>query len=138
MEYEFNGRWVGVQLTVTANEVISLPDVFNESYTHRIKLYNSGSDLFNSTCYELDTRYIVQMGGQSSPIQPGVQGTYITVAAADDGTTIEVPAGVEVWLIFPGNQGWVRNIDFTQSGNIVTIINGSTVTGGQTYLMLAL
>lgn len=53
--YEFNSRWFGVEVEVTNGQNIVLPYVFNNNYTHNIKFYNTDYELFNDTCYSLNT-----------------------------------------------------------------------------------
>jgi hypothetical protein len=138
MKYEFNGRWFGREISVTNAQVVELPSVFNEQYVHTVQFYNSAAELVNSMCYTLDTAAIATVA-TLSPLQPGGNtGMYMTVEVESDGVDVEVPAGRTVWLIFMGNQAWVRDVDFTQSGTTITIINGSTVLAGQILLMMYL
>lgn len=58
MEYEFNGRWFKEEISVENGENIALPNVFNEAYIHQIKLKNTAGELFNDTCYKLNTNNI--------------------------------------------------------------------------------
>lgn len=138
MKYEFNGVWFGRDIPVTNAQLITLPNVFNEHYIHRIQFFNNSGSLFNDTCYSLDTASI-PTEATNSPVQPsGNTGQFLTIEVEADGTEVTVPGGQEIWLIYMGNQVWMRDVDFTQSGTIITIINGSTVTEGQTLLMMYL
>lgn len=53
--YEFNGRWFGFELSVTEDQRVVLPNVFNECYTHLLKFYNPLGNIIGNTCYSLNT-----------------------------------------------------------------------------------
>lgn len=138
MAYEFNNSWFAQSISVTNNEIIELPNVFNENYNHTIKLYKTDGSLFDDTCFVLDSGSLLMSRTVTSPSSSGGAGNYITVEVEADGSTFEVPAGLTVWLIFPGNQGYVRNVDFTQSGTTITMTNGAYFTAGQQLLLMYL
>jgi hypothetical protein len=52
---EFNGTWIRLSLEVTEGEPIVIPNVLNGRYVHTIRLLNSDKELFNDTCYKLET-----------------------------------------------------------------------------------
>lgn len=138
MRYEFNGRWFGEQITVTNDELISIPYVFNESYTHIIEFIKGDGTVFENTCYTLDTNQIMGI----SPASSGGGGisvdNWLTVTVQQDGSTFEVAAGYTIWLVFNGQQGLLRGVAFTQSGTTITMINGDYYAAGTQLLLLSL
>lgn len=138
MRYEFNGRWFGREITVENGALVSIPNVFNEHYIHKIQFYNSTDELVNDKCYTLGTANVT-VEPTLSPIQPAPEGQWGTVTIETDGAdSFEVPAGRNIWLVFPGNQGYVRNMDFTQTATTVSMTNGTTFYDGQQILYMYL
>lgn len=52
---EFNGTWIRLNVEVTEDENIVIPNVLNEHYTHTIRLLTIDKDLFNDICYKIVT-----------------------------------------------------------------------------------
>lgn len=138
MKYEFNGKWFGEEITVTNDQAVEIPNVFNENYNHTIEFYSGDGTLINNTCYTFDVSKLITANNVTSPSSGTSGGSYFTITADDTSETITIPQSQNVWLIWPGNQAWVRNVDFTQSINQITLINGSNFTAGDTYLMMYL
>jgi hypothetical protein len=131
IEVLFNGSVKTFQVAIIEGDNIILPtSAFNESYTHEVEISYSGE----STCYKLTTIPATGLP-DFEPIPPVNGGLFGTVEIDDYTTTFEVEAGRTVQVILPGNQAWVRDKDFTQSGTTITIINESNVEPGTlTYL----
>ena len=55
VQIEFNGTWIRLNVEVTDDEPIVIPNVLNEHYTHTIRLLNTTKELFNDICYKLVT-----------------------------------------------------------------------------------
>lgn len=128
MRYEFNNRWFGVEIEVVDGELIEIPNVFNELYTHTIQFYRPDQTLYEDTCFTLDTRQLMGLTGtSSSSTSAGLIGTVELTEYTD---TFEVPTGRTIWLVFPGNQGYARYTDFTQSGTTITMLNGIVLPPG--------
>lgn len=129
MRYEFNNRWYGENIDLTDGEVIEIPYVFNEFYTHTIQFYRPDQTLYEDTCFTLDTRQLMGIapassgGGGDSGVKMG------TVEITEYTSTFEVPARRTVWVIFPGNQGLGRYTDFTQSGTTITLLFSQVPSG---------
>lgn len=136
MIYEFDNRWFSEQVLVQQDMPIVIPNVFNEAYTHILYFLIANGTSYQNTCYTLDTRKLLAMAPASSG--GGISsGQWITVELTEDTDTFTIPGG-DAWLIFPGNQGYVRNIDFTQNGLTITMINGAFFPSGQQLLILVL
>lgn len=118
IEVLFNGNITTFQVSVVEGENIILPTSgFNESYTHEVSITEAGE----TVCYKLTT--IPAKGlPDFEPIPPVNGGLVDTVTIDDYTSTFEVPAGREVQLIFPGNQAYARDVDFTQSGTTITML----------------
>lgn len=133
MSYEFNGRWFGEILPVVSGEVIEIPNVFNESYTHLVKFYKTDTDIINDTCYSLDTSLLMGMseGNVSSPSDSG-----FNYANATGNGTNEVPflSGTPI-VIFDGNQSYIQG-QFTFSAGVITMTNGVVFYDGQPLTIL--
>lgn len=137
MRYEFNNRWFGENITVTDGELIELPYVFNEFYTHIIQLYRPDQTLFEDTCWTLDTAQIMGIAPASVSGGGATVGNISTITIDDYTSTFDVPGGRTVQLVFPGNQGYARDVDFTQSGTTITMLNGIVLSPGViTYIYL--
>jgi hypothetical protein len=135
-QYEFNGRWKGGTVDVTEGEAIVLPYVFNENYIHEIK-FLLGGDLVNDTCYKLDTSgiptsYSQNTGEDENTLTFEVTSDMLSTTTIDDVEyqVLTNPSinSREVALLADGNQ--IYN-GFTQSGNALTMINGTTFYVGQ-------
>lgn len=141
-EYEFNGRWFGGSIDVTAGQNIVLPWVFNEHYRHTIKIYDENGDLFNDTCYTFDTSKVA--GSYTTPTIPNTD--YILNVTLTEGmlsvdgdgnqiVTIPAIAGNSIMLIADGNQ--IYNFgSFTQAGNSWTYTNGASNYAGQKITLI--
>jgi len=55
---EFNGTWIRLSVDVVDEEPIVIPNILNERYVHTIRLLRANKDLFNNTCYRLQTGYV--------------------------------------------------------------------------------
>lgn len=140
-EFEFNGRWFGGTVDVTTGQNIVLPWVFNEHYIHLIKFYQADGDLFNDTCYKLDTSKVA--GSYSAPSE-AAEVSYLTVALTEDMltevdgqqvVTIAAIAARDIILIADGNQIYNTG-SFTQVGNSWTYTNGAVNGVGQIITIL--
>lgn len=127
MRYEFNGRWFVSALSVTQDTPIVLPTVFNESYIHIINFYNNAAEVFNDTCYTLDTNKIPGSNTSGSIPVPGNAVDYLAYIVVD-GTpsTSLVAIGDLTGKEINGGSGI---IDARLIGRVVT---GASV-GGQIY-----
>lgn len=129
--YEFNERWFGGSVEVENGVNIVLPFTFNEHYRHTIKFYNSENELWNNTCYTLDTSKIVGVYAQGTV---SVQENIFNVTVEEDGSTVTSGkiAGRNVMLVADGAQVYNRQPDnFTQTGNSFTMTNGVSFAAGQ-------
>lgn len=129
MSYEFNGRWFGETITTTVGSPIELPNVFNEQYTHTIKLYKADGTLLNDTCYSFDTAMLMSQGG--SPIVPEGGGlSYTAITHSGDSDTIPFALGTPE-IIMDGTQTYLSD-KFTWDGATITMTNGVSFYDGQT------
>lgn len=128
IEVLFNENIKQFEVAITEGENIILPtSAFNENYTHEVEITQGGE----STCYKLTT---IPASGlpDFTPVPPENALLYTTLIAVTD-TTLQSSSGETIISIMPGNQDWVVDVDFTQSGTTITIINGSTVSIGTVY-----
>lgn len=137
VKYEFNGLQKGFTISVVNNTPIVLPNNFNEFYNHVVEFIRADNTVYEETCFTLNTADLILNVGSvvNEPSAPLLPMTFTVEEIAADGAQFTVPSGITVWAIFPGNQGWGRNEDFTQLGNVITITNGSTVSVGQSLLL---
>jgi hypothetical protein len=133
MSVEFNGRWRGVQIDVVNTELLELPNVFNEDYTHTIKFYTAGGALVNDTCYTFNSASVIgTASGVTSPSSSsGLQ--YATVVADADGDSFDFALGTPI-VIITSNQSYDEG--WTYDGATVTWTNGNTVYDGQRLTIL--
>jgi hypothetical protein len=132
MSVEFNGRWRGTSIDVVSSELLELPNVFNENYTHKIKFYTAAGALVNDTCYEFNSASVIGTVSPSSPSSSsGLQ--YATVIADADGDSFDFALGTPIVIITSSqsyDEGW------TYDGVAVTWTNGNTVYDGQRLTIL--
>ena len=57
VQVEFNGQRIRLNIEVTYGQPIVIPNILNEGYVHTIRLLNTDKELFNNTCYKLDTKH---------------------------------------------------------------------------------
>lgn len=77
--YEFNGVDNQINVTYALNDPIILPNQFNPSYRHSLKLFKPDGNLFNDTCYVLNTHLTLNgNGGGIAPVTPYTVTTNIT------------------------------------------------------------
>lgn len=127
--YEFNGKWFGGSIDVVDTENITVPFVFNESYIHVIKFFKEDGTLFNDTCYKLDTSKIVGNYTAATVTEENIFN--VTVAAAGASFTSSKINSRPVMVVMKGSQAYNRNaVNFTQSGNTVTMTNGISWAAG--------
>jgi hypothetical protein len=133
MSVEFNGRWRGVQIEVVNTELLELPNVFNENYTHKIKFYTAGGALVNDTCYEFNSASIIgTASGVTSPSSSsGLQ--YATVTADANGDSIDFSLGTPIVVITSGQS---YDDGFTWNGSTIVWTNGNTFYNGQKVTVL--
>lgn len=132
-EYEFNGRWFGGTIDVEEGEKIVFPWVFNESYVHLIKIYDTDNVLLNDACYKLDTSKVA--GTYSTPSIESSNYSNITLTEAmlsEDKKTVgnSVIADRDIVFVADGNQLY-NFASFTQDGNEFTMTNGNAFYVGQ-------
>lgn len=129
MQYEFNGMWKGVEISVAQGEPIEIPNIFNEQYTHLVKFIKPDGDLYENTCYKLDTSKLTyEAGASSSPYTPSGF-SYTTVTVTEDGVIIPFVLGQPV-VVMDGTQGYISG--FTWDGAEIEMTNGVLVHDGQT------
>lgn len=117
--YEFNGKWKGGSIDVTNGENIELPWVFNENYIHQIKIYDADGDLFNDTCYKLDTSKIA--GNYTTPTDLAEEYVFnVTVSEAGSSFSSSKINGRDVLLVGTGRQSYNVS-EFSQSVNTITM-----------------
>lgn len=132
MSVEFNGRWTGTSIDVTDTELLELPNVFNEDYTHTIKFYTAAGALVNDTCYTFNTASIIGSASPSSPAQPsGLQ--YATLTADANGDSIDFSLGTPIVVITSGQS---YDDGFTWDGSSIVWQNGNTFYDGQKVTIL--
>lgn len=125
IEVTFNGNVTVFQVAVIQGDNIILPtSAFNESYTHEVSITQGDIE----TCYKLTT--IPAKGlPDFEPIVPVEGGIFGELVVTEYASTLEFPAGRTIWVIYPGNQAYARNTDFTQSGTTVTLLFGQVPSG---------
>lgn len=130
--YEFNSRWFGLEVEVIDGQNIVLPYVFNNNYTHNIKFYNTDYELFNDTCYSLNTSTIPSAGVAPSPspdlgyLLVEISGNITTVDAADDTYYNAWFLTHDITEITTNGQSYLVGESFTQSNGFITWTNGGS------------
>jgi hypothetical protein len=131
MSVEFNGRWRGVMIDVVNTELLELPNVFNENYTHTIKFYTAAGALVNDTCYEFNSASVIGTAAATSPSSSsGLQ--YATITA-EAGTEIGFTLGTPIVIITSSqsyDDGW------TYDGAVIAWTNGNVMYDGQKVTVL--
>lgn len=83
---EFNGAWQNFGVAVTSGEeVVFLSSVFNENYTHELRLFDANDTLFG--CYRLSTVYTKNVSG--APVIPPADDTWQWGQVAANGNIVD-------------------------------------------------
>jgi len=133
----FNGIVKRADIEVVANEPIILENILIAPYTHEIKIYDVDGNLVNGTCYMANT-YLTLTASGLTPNPPSCAKKFITVES--DGATItDEFIGIHtISSIGASNQLYLGDgVDFTQSGDTITMTNGVTFYAGQIVLATA-
>lgn len=128
---EFNGMWKNTQVEGETGEPIILPvSVFNEDYTHEMRLTGNGVE----TCYKVRSMIMIDapIVDPTPPVSP-LEGLVITVTeVSEDGTSFTEAALIgDVVAIITDQQG-LTPAQFTQAGTTITRTDRGSFYVGQT------
>lgn len=109
MELEFGASVYRASIGVQDGQPVTLPNRFNEQYTHILRLYKASGSLFNATCYQVTTlTYITPNEGDNlMDVQTGLIATttpLITVSEDEAGATYSIEGAVEDLGVSRNNQ----------------------------------
>lgn len=133
----FNEAWRILTLALVEDDVLILPNVVNGNYIHEMEVILPDGEMLGDTCYWLDVQAVVTSGNGLTPTPESNPYSRVITLTEDmlnvDGSTITNSffGGKVINEIDTENQAYLVGAAFTQSGNVITWINGNLMYVGQ-------